>query len=540
MSGTGVQMRLLNKSGIGFVQINKRSGLSTTFCQTRLSKHSIPTPSISFNSKSRSSSTSSTQSTDTTTVHHHDWTSSWYPIAFTKDIDPSKPYAFTLLNHPIVIWIDGTGTFRCFRDACPHRLVPLSEGRITTDSQQLSCAYHGWQFNSTGHCTVIPQGGDFSSPRACATVYQCVVKQGLVWVKLQPMNEGGGGKETVPDTSDIPIIAEIEEDTNNEGWFAFGDAHRDLPYDFSTLIENVIDAGHVPFTHHASVSKRESSGSFEDMKVTDRGDWGFTGVWPTGPRKGQLGSQVTSFKPPMMRHTINAFDTKGFANITAVYGIPISPGRSRVIVRQPFRFKNKLIQKLFGITPTWLAHLGAMDILDDDNIFLHLQEQEVIKNNIADKPPGQVYYMPGASDVYVGAFRTWINKQGQGGPFGKMNEEWLAKAGPRKSAEELLDHYHSHTSTCKACRDGLKFVERMQAVTAVVTSLASIVAVAAGLLIMSGSSIHSNNIQLLWKGGAVMAVVTGLAWRWFTKTKARFYKGKYPPPRNVVKGEWVP
>jgi len=538
-------MRLVNKSGIGFnLPISKMPGFSTPNRQTRLSKHLIPAPSFPINSKIRSKSTSSAPST-TTTDHHHGWTSSWYPIAFTNDIDPSKPYAFTLLNEPIVIWVDATGTFRCFRDACPHRLVPLSEGRITTDTHQLSCAYHGWQFSGTGNCTVIPQGGDVSSPRACATVYQCAVKQGLVWVKLQP-NEGR--KETVPDTSDIPIIPEIDDDANNEGWFAFGDAHRDLPYDFSTLIENVIDAGHVPFTHHASVSKRESSGSFEDMKVTDRGDWGFIGIWPTGPRKGQLGSQLTSFNPPMMRHTIEAFDTKGFANITAVYGIPISPGRSRVIVRQPFRFKNKLLPKLFGITPTWLAHLGAMDILDDDNIFLHLQEQEVVKKNIADKPPGQVYYMPGASDAYVAAFRTWINKQGQGGPFGKMDEEWLAKAGPRKSAEELLDHYHSHTSTCKACRDGLKLVQRMQAVTAVVSVLSTIVALAAGLLIMSGSGsgngsgggINNSTLELLWKGGGVVAVLTGLAWRWFTKTKVRFYKGKYPPPRNVVKGEWIP
>lgn len=46
--------------------------------------------------------------------------------------------------------------------------------------------------------------------------------------------------------------------------------------------------------------------------------------------------------PTLLRHTIDAYDSKGFSNITATYCVPLAPGRSRVFVRQPFRFKNKL------------------------------------------------------------------------------------------------------------------------------------------------------------------------------------------------------
>lgn len=46
--------------------------------------------------------------------------------------------------------------------------------------------------------------------------------------------------------------------------------------------------------------------------------------------------------PTLLRHTIDAFDAKGFANITATYCVPLAPGRSRVFVRQPFRFKSKI------------------------------------------------------------------------------------------------------------------------------------------------------------------------------------------------------
>jgi Pheophorbide a oxygenase len=46
--------------------------------------------------------------------------------------------------------------------------------------------------------------------------------------------------------------------------------------------------------------------------------------------------------PTLLRHTIDAFDAKGFANITATYCVPLAPGRSRVFVRQPFRFRSTL------------------------------------------------------------------------------------------------------------------------------------------------------------------------------------------------------
>ena len=75
------------------------------------------------------------------------------------------------------IWKDGHNAWQAFLDVCPHRLIPLSEGRIT-DNKELQCAYHGWLFESSGKCTAIPQGGNVNNPRTCATVYQCAVKQG--------------------------------------------------------------------------------------------------------------------------------------------------------------------------------------------------------------------------------------------------------------------------------------------------------------------------------------------------------------------------
>ena len=48
-------------------------------------------------------------------------------------------------------------TCRCFEDRCPHRLAPLSEGRIEPSDGTLFCNYHGWRYDGSGACRGIPQ-----------------------------------------------------------------------------------------------------------------------------------------------------------------------------------------------------------------------------------------------------------------------------------------------------------------------------------------------------------------------------------------------
>jgi nitrite reductase/ring-hydroxylating ferredoxin subunit len=82
------------------------------------------------------------------------WTKQWYPVAVVDFLDPSRPHAMQLLGKDIVLWRDGSGKWRCFEDFCPHRLAPLSEGRVEPDGTLL-CAYHAWRFDSEGNCVSI-------------------------------------------------------------------------------------------------------------------------------------------------------------------------------------------------------------------------------------------------------------------------------------------------------------------------------------------------------------------------------------------------
>jgi hypothetical protein len=249
-----------------------------------------------------------------------------------------------------------------------------------------------------------------------------------------------------------------------------------------------------------------------------------------------------------MRHTIDAFDTRGFANITAVYGAPTAPGRCRLFVRQPFRFKNRAVRALFGLMPEFLSHLGNLNVLDDDNKFLHWQERAASARGLGRAPVGKVYHMPGPSDAYVMAFRGWLEKVGGGGPFGPQDEAWAAAAGPLLPDAQLLDHFHSHVERCSVCKPALRRVAALRVASGAVALLAGLVAVVAAtvqyvvsrLPSAAAAAVESAHLLPLAAKMAAVAAVAGLVWGWCSKTLPRFFSGVLPPPRNVVKGEWQP
>ena len=119
----------------------------------------------------------------------------------------------------------------------------------------------------------------------------------------------------------VPIIEPVEAEP--EGWVMLN-TFRDLPYDALTLLENVLDASHIPYTHHKTVGKRENAAPMQ-MDVVTSGKSGFQGIWPEGPRRGQLGTQHTAFvAPSLMYHDLTS---KQFGRtLTVVYATPIRKG----------------------------------------------------------------------------------------------------------------------------------------------------------------------------------------------------------------------
>ena len=86
-----------------------------------------------------------------------DWYAEWYPVMPVCDLDKRVPHAKRVIGLDVVVWWDrNESQWKVFDDSCPHRLAPLSEGRIDRWGR-LQCVYHGWCFDGSGDCKLIPQ-----------------------------------------------------------------------------------------------------------------------------------------------------------------------------------------------------------------------------------------------------------------------------------------------------------------------------------------------------------------------------------------------
>ncbi|MEO0349339.1 MAG: Rieske 2Fe-2S domain-containing protein [Cyanobacteria bacterium P01_A01_bin.15] len=437
-----------------------------------------------------------------------DWAEAWYPIHYVVDLDKAKPTRFTLLEQDVVIWWEPSSqTWRVLADQCPHRLAPLSEGRIN-ESGQLECPYHGWAFSGDGVCQHIPQqsseGEAHLSNRACVKGMPTDVRQGMLFVYP--------GKAENAARVNVPIIEPVEAEP--EGWVMLN-TFRDLPYDALTLLENVLDASHIPYTHHKTVGKRENAAPMQ-MDVVTSGKSGFQGIWPEGPRRGQLGTQHTAFvAPSLMYHDLTS---KQFGRtLTVVYATPIRKGECRLFARFPFKFSSKLPGLFIKLTPRWYSHVSNNRVLEDDQIFLHIQERRLERE--AHRPYAQSCYLPTQADRYVIAFRKWVDEFAAD-PFpGKLLP-------PERSTASLMDRYHSHTEHCGSCGPALQRIKQIRTGALIVS---------AGIW-SSVPLVIALSESVSWPVGALLGgipLLSGALWLWLGKFEQKFYKGDATPPRNL-------
>ena len=186
----------------------------------------------------------------------------WYYAAPSRLLRRGRTLARTMLGEPVLLGRDRDGAVFALRDICPHRGMPLSEGRF--DGREIECCYHGWRFAADGRCTAIPslvagQGVDFG--RIAVPRYPAREVQGNVWVYF------GSDPDTAPD---IPLL---------DG-FGAGAAPRLVEtMRFAAAIDHAVvglmDPAHGPFVHRAWWWR--SAGSIhEKAKAFAPSPWGFT------------------------------------------------------------------------------------------------------------------------------------------------------------------------------------------------------------------------------------------------------------------------
>lgn len=372
----------------------------------------------------------------------------WYPLSPVEDLDPKRPTPITVLELRLVIWKPSSSeTYRVFLDQCPHRLAPLSEGRVDEKTGNLMCSYHGWQFDEQGSCTQIPQAENpqltNKQQNLCAIALPCCQENDLLWVWLDAKSPELAASTPRP-------LSPLVDATKGFVWSSFV---RDLEYDWQTLIENVADPSHVPFAHHGIQGNRERATPIP-LKIEQSTPNLIEATTP-----GRFNTKIT-FEPPCHLEYAISFGDKGQQLGLVTYCIPVAPGKSRIVAQFPRNFAKTVYQ----LTPRWWDHINNRNlVLEGDMILLH-QQEHFLQQRQQHESWKTAYKLPTSADRLVVEFRSWFDNYCQGRlpwsdvglimPERKIND----------NRAELLDRYKQHTQHCSSCRSTLKMVKRSQQV----------------------------------------------------------------------------
>ena len=160
----------------------------------------------------------------------------WYVAAWADEVSHDLKQ-ITVLNQKICIFKSQSGDFVALEDACPHRKLPLSQGRIKGDT--VECGYHGLTFDCSGKCVWAPGQGNIPS-NAKVHSYPLYEKYGLIWIWM--------GNTALADHQDI---FEIEHYDNPSWGINRGDA-MELECNYLLMCDNLLDPTHVAWVHAGS------------------------------------------------------------------------------------------------------------------------------------------------------------------------------------------------------------------------------------------------------------------------------------------------
>ncbi|KAL7473032.1 hypothetical protein ACHAXS_013411 [Conticribra weissflogii] len=425
----------------------------------------------------------------------------WIPLGSASSLTGLTPSKIRVCGIDLAVWHNPTSKndreqpkFSAFVDACPHKLAPLSQGRIDPKTKCLQCPYHGWEFDSDGALTNIPQldegrtiGGELKKNGA-ATSLPVHASGDLLFVFVP--------SEICGESWPIELLPEMHypylRDAMDGGKTYFA---RELPYSADFLIENFMDPAHIPFAHHSLQGTRDDGSPIEMGLVASN----FTHVEASfiDICNGKQRDGVLSFQRPAFFHfrtKLNATNTSDANNSfndnesssslenyrpnLQIYVTPIQPGKCRIFIQEftvPFfpTFLSHAAFNRFLNSDTWLhdtertARMKGNDNNNNnskniDNPMNTLGGPAAVGSARAGKQPfvGLNYLFATKSDMGPSIFRKWWNTHLAAGP-----PEFFGPAPPNAFKTEAMsrndqtDPWTHHSRQCVKCRRALRVMK---------------------------------------------------------------------------------
>ena len=157
----------------------------------------------------------------------------WYVAGWASEFDHQLS-TVRILGDDLVMYRTSKGEVVALQDCCPHKLLPLSMGRIIKD--QVECGYHGLKFDPDGRCTHAPSQPRVP-PSVCVRAYPVHERHDIVWVWM-----GDPEKADVDAVFDLPQLGDRSWE-NHQGEALY------MKSNYMNVAENLLDPAHIRWVH---------------------------------------------------------------------------------------------------------------------------------------------------------------------------------------------------------------------------------------------------------------------------------------------------
>ncbi|NBZ90105.1 aromatic ring-hydroxylating dioxygenase subunit alpha [Stagnihabitans tardus] len=179
----------------------------------------------------------------------------WYVAAWDHEIGAGL-VPIKVLGEEVVLYRKTDGTVAALEDACPHRKLPLSMGRIKGD--QVECGYHGLTFDGKGICTRVP-GAEKIPHVAQVRSYLIVERYGLLWIWM--------GEADKADPAQIFSV----DHWGDPAWGINKGESMALDCNYLYMTDNLLDPSHVAWVHPTSFGNTAAEATPLNTTVGEKG-----------------------------------------------------------------------------------------------------------------------------------------------------------------------------------------------------------------------------------------------------------------------------
>src|SRR5579862_2701493 len=188
----------------------------------------------------------------------------WMPVGFVEELLHEQPTKFVrLLCEDLVLFLDKQGRVGLLADHCAHRGASLCYGRV--EERGISCAYHGWLYDTGGNILETPPERNDAIMRSVKqTAYPVRRYLGMYWAYLGP--------------APAPEIPPYDVFVRKDGHRKIV-VHPRLDCNWFQAMENSVDPAHLQILHQEFIGQGKkpvntTRGFTDDVVKTEfRTEW---------------------------------------------------------------------------------------------------------------------------------------------------------------------------------------------------------------------------------------------------------------------------